>query len=230
MKQREFLDDFEQSGRHWFRHAMPERELAVLDNVANLHGKAGERIELQSALRDVLAKDSALGHIMSLFGPALEPVRIVAFDKTQAKNWGVPWHQDRVICVPERHELPAFVNWSKKSGIWHCEPSTDILEKMFFVRVHLDRGEPEDGAMRIAVGSHKEGVVAAVAAGSVAERYPVEECRADRGDILVLKMLTLHSSSRSLTTRSRRVFRVDYASPDLLPWPLSWHGIPPRMA
>ncbi|MEM8949403.1 MAG: phytanoyl-CoA dioxygenase family protein [Pseudomonadota bacterium] len=226
MTPQESLAEFAQSGRCWFRQALPECELATLDSISVPDEKAGERIEPQTALADILSKDSTLGRIMSIFEPSLLPVRIVAFNKTQTNNWGVPWHQDRVICVSERHELSAFVNWSKKSDIWHCEPALEVLERMFFVRIHLDSGKPEDGAMRIAVGSHKEGVVPATMARAVAERYPIEECLADRGDILVLKMLTLHASPRSLTANARRVLRIDYASEDLLPAPLAWQCLP----
>ena len=225
VKPQDILSEFEHDGRYWFRHGLSEQELAVLDSAANLDEKAGERIEPKAALLDVLSGDGGLGRIMRVFEQPLVPVRVVAFNKTRKNNWGVPWHQDRVICVSERHEVPDFRNWSRKSGVWHCEPPTDILDRMYFVRVHLDNGEPENGVMRIAAGSHKEGIVSSATARSAAERYPIEECTAVRGDVLVLKMLTLHSSSPSTTTHSRRVFRVDYASAGLLPTPLSWHGL-----
>ncbi len=225
MEADEVRAEFQHVGRVWFRGKLNSHELSVLDGTANLDQKAGERIAPRSEIMDVLSRDSGLARIMSLFGRSLVPVRIVGFNKTQQNNWGVPWHQDRIISVAERHDLPGFGNWSSKSGIWHCEPPEAILDQMFFVRVHLDDTSSADGAMRIAVGSHKEGVIPADGARSVAETYPTEECRARRGDVLVLKMLTLHASHPSKSENTRRVFRVDYAPADLLPVPLAWHGL-----
>ncbi|WP_346910290.1 phytanoyl-CoA dioxygenase family protein [uncultured Roseibium sp.] len=217
--------EFQRHGRLWFRGKLKSQELAVLDEAANLDLKAGERVEPRPEIVDILSRDSGLAHIMSLFGKSLVPVRIVGFNKTQKNNWSVPWHQDRIISVAERHDLSGFGNWSRKSGIWHCEPPEAILNQMFFVRVHLDDTSADDGAMRIAVGSHKEGVIPADAARSISETYPLEECQARRGDVLVLKMLTLHASQPSRSENKRRVFRVDYAPIDLLPAPLVWHGL-----
>jgi Phytanoyl-CoA dioxygenase (PhyH) len=225
VKPNDIFAEFQRTGRFWFRGGLPNRDLAVLDGAANLNEKAGKRVEPEAAMIDVLSGDSRLGRIMSMFRGRLVPVRIVAFNKTQENNWGVPWHQDRIISVAQRHDLPSFGNWSRKAGTWHCEPPTEILDQMFFVRVHLDDTGPDDGAMRIAVGSHKEGIVPSASARSIADRYPGEDCHARRGDVLVLNMLTLHSSQPSLTSNARRVFRVDYAPTQLLPAPLSWSGL-----
>ena len=159
---------------------------------------------------------------MKAFGSNLIPARIVAFNKTDQDNWGLPWHQDRVIAVAERHESPLFRNWSRKAGIWHCEPPASFLEQMFFVRIHLDDIGEEDGAMRIALGSHRVGVVPSAEAQQAAERLPQEPGVARRGDVLVLKMLTLHASSPSSTSNPRRVMRIDYAPSDILPEPFAW--------
>lgn len=148
---------------------------------------------------------------MRVFGDGLVPARVVAFNKSDGNNWGVPWHQDRVIAVAERHNAPGFGNWSRKAGTWHCEPPEEILEQMYFVRVHLDDSDAADGAMRIALGSHRLGIVPAAAARSIAGGLPQEDCGAARGDVLVLKMLTLHASRPSTTANPRRVFRIDYA-------------------
>jgi len=88
----------------------------------------------------------------------------------------VPWHQDRVIAVHDRQEVTGFKNWSQKSGIWHCEPPREILDQMIFVRVHLDDTLSENGAMEIALGSNKAGIVAANKAAHVAAQYPLEIC------------------------------------------------------
>lgn len=214
--------EFEVQGRSWFRNVLSDRELAVLDAAVDLDDRAGERLDPTAALKAALSGDDGLGAIMRVFADNLIPARIVAFNKTEANNWGVPWHQDRVIAVADRHEDPNFTNWSRKAGTWHCEPPASFLERMFFVRVHLDSGGQDEGPMRIALGSHRLGIVPSGNAREIAEGLPQEECLAARGDVLVLKMLTLHASSPSSSANPRRVFRVDYAPSDLLPPPFAW--------
>lgn len=58
-------------------------------------------------------------------------------------------------------------------------------------------------------------------AAEIALQHEIEICEADRGDILILKMLTLHGSKPSTVKTDRRVFRIDFASTDL-PTPLNW--------
>jgi len=92
---------------------------------------------------------------------------------------------------------------------------------MLFVRVHLDATDAQNGAMQIAPGSHRAGKVAIRDAARHAHRYPIETCVADRGDVLLLDMLTLHRSTLSRTPDQRRVFRIDFAR-TALPLPLGW--------
>jgi hypothetical protein len=75
--------------------------------------------------------------------------------------------------------------------------------------------------MEIAVGSHVNGIVPAASAEQTARKHPIENCDAKRGDVLVLKMLTLHASKPSQAASNRRVFRIDFASSEL-PDPLNW--------
>jgi hypothetical protein len=213
---------FEAQGRFWFRGGVSEPTLSFLDATALLEGAVGARPDLTEELRDVLSRAGGPGGLLTVFGEQLAPVRIVAFNKTVETNWAVSWHQDRVIAVAERHDVPGYGSWTKKGGVWHCEPPQEVLDRMYFVRVHLDDCGPDDGAMRIAVGSHRLGPIPEADARRVAEELPQEDCGGARGDVLVLKMLTLHGSSASKTTRPRRVLRIDYAPSQLLPPPLAW--------
>lgn len=214
--------EFEKQGRYWFRSALSAHALSILDAAADVSRKPGERLSVSTDLRSVLSGDSDIGAIMRVFRGDLIPARVVAFNKTAGNNWAVPWHQDRVIAVADRHEVDGFSNWTHKSHEWHCEPPQQMLEQMYFVRVHLDDNAVADGAMRIALGSHVRGYVPSAEAKAEAERHAHEDCVARRGDVLVLKMLTLHASSSSATTNPRRVFRVDYAPQAMLPKPLEW--------
>lgn len=204
-------------GRVWLRNAISPDDLARLDDLTDSGLQAGKRM----SDTDMLANCVSLKAAISKVAPAAKPVRVVAFNKSSATNWGVPWHQDRVIAVAEREQVEGFANWTRKSGVWHCEPPVSVLDQMLFVRVHLDANDQKNGAMKIAVGSHEQDLVPAAKAQGIAECYPIESCDAARGDVLVLNMLTLHSSEPSQTGGSRRALRMDFAAFDL-PAPLRW--------
>ncbi|GAB5449128.1 phytanoyl-CoA dioxygenase family protein [Gymnodinialimonas sp.] len=170
-----------------------------------------------------MSADGSLVRAIRQQAPGAMPVRVVAFNKSESANWGVPWHQDRVIAVAERSDVTGYHNWTKKSGTWHCEPPQSVLDQMLFVRVHLDDTDRSNGAMEIALGSHAGGVVPSAKAESAANSYPTEICEAKRGDVLILKMLTLHCSKPAQRQSGRRVLRVDFSCSEL-PHPLSWLG------
>lgn len=197
------------TGRLWLRRALTEADLAPLDGLTD-----NARLTTLPAL-------GPLTRLIHSLQPKAQPTRAVAFNKTPEANWGVPWHQDRIIAVKARHDIPGFTNWSAKHGQWHCEPPLALLQNMLFVRLHLDPCDASTGAMEIALGSHVEGAVAADQADTIATRYPLEPCTASRGDVLILNMLTLHRSRPATIATTRRTLRVDYSA-DPLPHPMDW--------
>lgn len=214
---------FEQEGRLWLPGAIDPAGLSALDAAFALSGRPGARIGMTAALRDVLGPGSAICQRLESLLPGARPVRTLAFDTTPDQNWGVPWHQDRVIAVAARHDVSGYGNWSQKAGVWHCEPPPAVWDQMMFVRLHLDPADSANGAMEIALASHRRGLIAATDAARIAADGPTEVCVAARGDVLVLKMLTLHRSRPATTPHPRRTFRVDFAA-FALPAPLDWTG------
>lgn len=219
------INEFEGCGRVWLRNAVEEEDLALFDSITAAPTKAGQRLDAYTALDTALSAESSLLHAIRRLASDAVPVRIVAFNKTEGANWGVPWHQDRVIAVAEKVDVVGYMNWTNKSGTWHCEPPQSVLDEMLFVRVHLDDTDQSNGAMEIAVGSHADGIIPSATAEEVASTYPKEICEAKRGDVLILKMLTLHSSKPARFPSGRRVLRIDFASSPL-PLPLSWSARP----
>lgn len=216
-------EHFEKEGRVWFRKAVSDTDLKILDESLNLQDKAGQRIKADKQICEMLSPKGSIMSAINEIQPNAKPVRIVAFNKSEQNNWGVPWHQDRIIAVNEKHEITGFENWTKKSEIWHCEPPQEILDQMLFFRIHMDDSDDLNGAMNIALSSHKEGIIPAEKATEISEQYVTESCHAERGDILILKMLILHNSLPSQNLSQRRVIRIDFASFDL-PKPLKWIG------
>ncbi|MGE0054683.1 MAG: phytanoyl-CoA dioxygenase family protein [Hyphomicrobium sp.] len=158
---------------------------------------------------------------MHLLLPQARAVRAIAFNKSEEANWGVGWHQDRVITVANRTDMSGFANWSKKQGQWHCEPPLSVLDKMLFVRLHLDPSGPDAGPMEIALGSHRLGIVPSNEADARAANFPREICLGNRGDILIMHMMLLHRSMPAARPSSRRALRVDFSNAPLPP-PLRW--------
>jgi phytanoyl-CoA dioxygenase PhyH len=153
--------------------------------------------------------------------PGCRPVRVVAFEKTEQSNWSLPWHQDRVIAVREKHEVAGFSTWSRKGDVWHCEPPLPYLDRMMFARLHIDAANETNGGLELALGTHKLGRVSAAEAHSRAQQAICEMCVAEAGDVLLAKALTLHRSQSSSVTRQRRAIRIDFSA-DHLPPPLQW--------
>ncbi len=203
----------DRDGRVWLRSALDEPSLAELAVAFGAPDAPGQR-----SLCDA---PTALNTLAQQLLPGARPVRVIAFNKTEANNWTLPWHQDRVIALRERVETPGFSNWTRKAGIWHAEPPIELLERMLFARIHLDAADAENGCLQLALGTHTRGKIAAADADAIAHASPIEDCIANRGDVLFARALILHRSSPSRTSSPRRAIRVDYCADDLPP-PLAW--------
>ncbi|HPF23265.1 MAG TPA: phytanoyl-CoA dioxygenase family protein [Hyphomonas sp.] len=214
--------DFEANGRAWFRNAVPPADLRRLAESFPSDGRAGDRPATDSDAALYFTGPNPVSDIAASIGLDPAPVRLAVFDKSPATNWAVPWHQDRVIAVSERHDLPGYRNWLPKGGYWHVEPPPELLHDMVFVRLHLDAADESNGCLQLALGSHRCGVVSASDASGIAESLPVEDCIAAPGDVLVVNALTLHRSASSAAVSRRRAIRIDYTDRLALPSPLQW--------
>lgn len=202
-------------GRAWFRGVLSEDVLRTLDAACDTGAAPGQRL--------LVDPPAALNALAAQLPPNARPVRVIAFNKTEANNWTLPWHQDRVVALRERIETPGFTNWTNKAGIWHAEPPIGFFERMIFARIHLDPADTENGCLQLALGTHARGKIAAADAEAVANAAPIENCIAERGDVLFAKALVLHRSAPSRTSVGRRAVRIDYCA-DALPPPLEWAG------
>jgi hypothetical protein len=210
-------DALKSEGRAWFRKALDSDAVEAFAGAIRGDASPGQRHGASGALRRALEPTN---RIAAGLLPGARPVRIVAFDKSEAINWALPWHQDRVIAVRERVEVDGFRNWTRKDGVWHVEPPIEILQRMIFLRVHIDPATEDNGAMQIALRSHTK-LIASGDAAEVAAAHTTETCLADRGDVLAAKALILHRSAPSASRSPRRALRIDYSA-DSLPAPLQW--------
>jgi hypothetical protein len=186
---------------------------------------AGTRVFGEPALDDLLGLKGSVGRLArDRLGPAARPVRAVLFDKSQACNWAVAWHQDRVVAVKTRVDVEGFGPWSTKAGVLHVMPPFDVLDGMLTLRLHLDACDEDNAALLVACGSHRLGRVVAEEASLAASRCRIVPCCAQAGDVWLYRTPVLHASERARAVSRRRVIQVDYAAAQL-PGGLEWLGV-----
>ena len=182
-------------------------------------GRAGLRLHGVAGLAGMLESCAA-----RLPGPAARPVRAILFDKSEAANWALGWHQDSTIADRARAEVSGFGPWSLKQGIQHVEPPFALIERMRTIRIHFDPVPDDNGPLRIAPGSHRLGRIPESEIDAVVARCGTATCLAERGDIWVYATPILHASAAAEHPARRRVLQVDYSA-EPLPAPLEWLGI-----
>ncbi len=193
--------------------------MAKLDEVMEgvLTPKPGTRVfTLPQEVREAFAAIAG-----RLAGKPVQLVRILAFDKTPERNWGVAWHQDRTVAVKAKAELPGFGPWSVKAGVPHVEPPVEIMEDMLVLRYHADDCGPANGPLKAVPGSHKLGRLPMAEVAELAVSSEIVTCTAQAGDIVAMKGLTVHASEPAEIPSHRRVLHMDFTSASL-PHPLEW--------
>ena len=186
-------------------------------------GRAGSRqFDVPEMIMHLIGPGGSLGALATQqAGQPATPVRVLLFDKTPAANWAVSWHQDRTIAVQQRADIENYGPWSVKGGVVHVEPPVAILQNMLTLRVFVDDCVEDNGPLEIVVGSHRHGRLPERDLDDAVKRGTVFVACGYAGDVLVMKMLAVHSSKRAMAPNHRRVLHVDYATIDL-PAPLEW--------
>jgi ectoine hydroxylase-related dioxygenase (phytanoyl-CoA dioxygenase family) len=146
--------------------------------------------------------------------PEGAPVWGILFNKTDEANWKVTWHQNCVITVAARSEIPGWGPWSVKAGVHQVRPTSAVISRMLAVRIHLDDCDAENGPLRVVPGSHKYDFLS----DSQIQQFPkttAAMCVAKRGDAILMRPLLLHSSSPAKVPSSRRVVHLEFAAEEL---------------
>lgn len=143
------------------------------------------------------------------------------FEKSAERNWLVPIHQDLSIPVAARVAEPTLRGWSEKEGTLFVRAPDDVLRQLVAVRVHLDDCAEEDGPLRVVPGSHLNGVMTDADAIVAREAGLEVRCTARVGDVLVMRPLLLHASSKGSGGGRRRVLHFVFG-PRRLPYGLEW--------
>ena len=196
--------------------------LLAAEQIATLTGSAGTRNLLSfSWCQELAAKISHHPDIAKLLRKDARPVLCTYFEKSTEMNWLVPAHQDLSIPVRERVSDPALHGWSVKEGQVFVQAPDETLAELFAVRVHIDRCGPEDGALRVVPGSHRNGRLPMAEIGVIRSLEGDVLCTAEAGDALVMRPLLIHASSKSRGDSTRRILHFLFG-PAELPCGLEW--------
>lgn len=198
-------------------------------NKASAELTLGEQSTHVFAIRQVVKKIPALKSLLftekfhallsSLFEEPYFLTKAIYFDKPSTSNWFVAYHQDLSISVDRKEEVSNYTNWTFKKGQFGVQPPLEILDNIVTIRIHLDKTEKENGALKIIPNSHLKGIYRPETIDWNTETEYV--CEVEKGGIMLMKPLTLHASDRTTNGKQRRVLHLEFSSKQLSK-PLQW--------
>ncbi len=115
--------------------------------------------------------------------------------------------------------LPGFGPWTIKPDQVAVQPPVAVLEENFTLRIHLDKADEHNGALKVVPGSHLKKIYRPETIDWEREREML--CPVEKGGVMIMKPLLLHASGRSTNDHKRRVIHLEF-SKALLPEPLQW--------
>jgi len=171
--------------------------------------------ELAVQLRTRLAQAGVLE-------PDAVAVQCTLFRKSALRNWKVASHQDLSIPVAAPAADPRLWAWSRKQGRHFVQAPVELLERLLAVRLHLDDCGAGDGPLRVVAGSHRYGRLDAAAATALRRARSETACTAVRGDLLIMRPLLLHASSKASRPAGRRRVLHFLFGPRAIGYSLHW--------
>ncbi|MFN3378523.1 MAG: phytanoyl-CoA dioxygenase family protein [Runella zeae] len=168
---------------------------------------------------DLIFNDKLKTAIRHILGDDFFVVKSIYFDKPATSNWYVSYHQDLTISADKKLELDNFGPWTKKQNQFAVQPPINILENITTIRIHLDNTDENNGALKVIPKSHLKKIYRPETINWNIETENI--CCVKQGGIMLMKPLTLHSSSRTTNNKKRRVIHLEFANIEL-PKELRW--------
>lgn len=157
--------------------------------------------------------------IKQMFGNNYFVVKSIYFDKPETSNWYVSYHQDLTISVDKKVSLENYGPWTTKQNQFAVQPPIEFLENIFTIRIHLDDTDEKNGALRVIPKSHKKKICRPETIDFTKEIEST--CNVNKGGVMIMKPLLLHSSSRTVSNKKRRVIHIEFSNLEL-PKELQW--------
>ncbi|MEM9547168.1 MAG: phytanoyl-CoA dioxygenase family protein [Bacteroidota bacterium] len=170
-------------------------------------------------LPDLLFNEKLTELISDFSGSKYFLTKAIYFDKPSQSNWFVAYHQDLSISVDKKVDLENYVNWTFKKGQYGVQPPIEILRDTITIRIHLDKSDKHNGALKVIPKSHLNGIVRADSKDWNLENEFI--CEVEKGGAMLMKPLTLHASNRTTNGKKRRVIHLEFNKHHLTE-PLAW--------
>lgn len=170
-------------------------------------------------VEDIVFNEKLKQLVAEVFGDNVFAVKSIYFDKPEKSNWYVSYHQDLTISVDKKVEMEGFGPWTVKQQQFAVQPPLDILKRNFTIRIHLDDTDGDNGALKVIPKSHLKGIYRPETINWEVETEVI--CEVKKGGVMLMKPLTLHSSSRTTNGQKRRVIHIEFSDVDL-PKGLQW--------
>jgi ectoine hydroxylase-related dioxygenase (phytanoyl-CoA dioxygenase family) len=164
-------------------------------------------------LHSIIFNDKLKTTIKNLIGDNYFVVKSIYFDKPEKSNWFVSYHQDLTISVDKKADIPNFGPWTTKQNQFAVQPPLDILENIFTIRIHLDDTDEQNGALKVVSKSHLKGIYRPETIDWTKEIETI--CGVQKGGVMLMRPLLLHSSSRSTNNKQRRVIHIEFSNANL---------------
>ena len=217
---------FENLGFEFRRNAFSQAELKQIlisiDSLEQEKGKGGIRnLEKKSSFIGELVKsETFLGLARGYVSGEPKVVRVILFDKSKERNWGVIWHQDKTVTLSRPVNWDGWGPQTMKDGIPHIQPPIGVLNDMVTLRIHLDLATKDNGCLKVLPSSHKQGLLSEDALSKL-DKQNASYCEAEAGDVLIMKPHLVHGSEKSVEQSRRRVIHIEYAGYSL-PEGVTW--------
>jgi len=204
------------------------RIISVIENIevsGDTFRKSADLFAIRQFLKEVpgtlplLLNDTLKEVISSVFGNDYFVVKSIYFYKPEASNWFVAYHQDLTISVDRKVEINNYGPWTVKQNQFAVQPALSILENIYTIRIHLDETNQDNGALKVIPNSHSKQIYRPETIDWDTETEAI--CNVNKGGIMMMKPLLLHSSGRTANNSRRRVIHIEFSSAQL-PEPLQW--------
>ncbi len=201
---------------------IPGETLNTLRDTLFQDDSAGERCLLDHpTVREIALvlkrKLASTGHLPS----EAVAIQAIAFDKTPATNWKVAWHQDLMFPFACKVETANFDLPTLKQGVHYARPPASVLGQLLAVRLHLDNCDATNGPLRISPRTHHAGILQTDTIPEHVATHGETICLAKEGEVLLMRPLVLHASSRATEPKHRRILHLVYHSGEPIQEP--WH-------
>lgn len=200
-------------------------EIESADTQKDTFRKSSELFAIRQFLKEIptalnLIFNSKLKSLIkTVLGENYFIVKSIYFDKPVTSNWYVSYHQDLTISVDKKLPLQNYGPWTVKQNQFAVQPPIHILENISTIRIHLDDTNDLNGDLKIIPKSHIKQIYRPETINW--ENETEITCTVPHGGVMLMKPLLLHSSSRTLNNKRRRVIHIELSSV-ILPEELNW--------